>query len=183
MFTSGGRPWLKNVACLSSLLYILVHLVIACEQALRGSLMAGREKEQIQLRLCNLNSTPNSPVAPHRLNCQIFANQRQAETNVKCKEALKHTRRGYDIVTNVISANQHFVSQKSMQIFKSQSRSCNVSFSRPVARLPRRACSEAKLVTKYPVMIWNFMWRNDRQILVNPFYMSKSHFFVKSVTI
>ena len=38
---------------------------ITCEQALRGALAAGREKE---LHLWNLNSASNSPVAPRRLS-------------------------------------------------------------------------------------------------------------------
>ena len=31
--------------------------------------------ESLQLRLWNLNSTPNSPFAPRRLGCQIFVSQ------------------------------------------------------------------------------------------------------------
>ena len=42
-------------------------LRIAWEQALRGALTAGgKRKESLQLRLWNLNSTSNSPVAPRR---------------------------------------------------------------------------------------------------------------------
>ena len=42
-------------------------LGIACEQGLRGALAAGgKRKESLQLRLWNLNSTSNSPVAPSR---------------------------------------------------------------------------------------------------------------------
>ena len=37
--------------------------------------------ESLQLRLWNLNSTSNSPVAPRRLSCYISANKREAETN------------------------------------------------------------------------------------------------------
>ena len=33
------------------------------------------------LCLWNLNSTSNSPVAPHRLSCQFSANQQEAETS------------------------------------------------------------------------------------------------------
>ena len=50
----------------------------ACEQALRGALAAGLEKE---LHLWNLNSASNSPVAPRRLSGQASANQREAETS------------------------------------------------------------------------------------------------------
>ena len=64
---------------------------VACEQALRGALAAGREKEG------ELSTTPlefefhrqfhlqfpcGSPT-PRRLTCQISANQREAETNIE----------------------------------------------------------------------------------------------------
>ena len=53
---------------------------LSCEQALRGTLAAGQEKEGelLQLRHWNLNSTSNSPVAPHPLSCQISTNQHEA---------------------------------------------------------------------------------------------------------
>ena len=51
---------------------------LACEQALRGTLAAGREKKgELATTFPNLNSTSNSPVAPRRLSCQINANQRK----------------------------------------------------------------------------------------------------------
>ena len=57
-------------------------LRIAWEQALRGALTAGgKRKESLQLRLWNLNSTSNSPVAPRRQSCRISANQHEAETS------------------------------------------------------------------------------------------------------
>ena len=42
---------------------------------------SGKRKESLKLRLWNLNSTSNSPVAPHGLSCEISANQRDAETS------------------------------------------------------------------------------------------------------
>ena len=66
--------------------------VLACEQALRGALPAGREKEgELATTSLNLNSTSNSPVAPSRLSCQISASQRKAETNAN---VLFYRRRG-----------------------------------------------------------------------------------------
>ena len=66
--------------------------VLACEQALRGALAAGREKEgELATTSLNLNSTSNSPVAPSRLSCQISANQREAETSAN---VLFYRRRG-----------------------------------------------------------------------------------------
>ena len=41
----------------------------------------GKRTESLQLRIWNLNSSSNSPVAPDLLSCQISANQREAETS------------------------------------------------------------------------------------------------------
>ena len=57
---------------------MLAGIYLACKQALWGALAKGQEKEgdltALQLCLWDLNSTSNSPVAPHRLSCQISAN-------------------------------------------------------------------------------------------------------------
>jgi len=62
---------------------------LACEQALRGALAAGREKEG-ELATTSLdfdpNSTSNSSVARRRLSCQISANKREAETTANVKK-------------------------------------------------------------------------------------------------
>ena len=88
------------------------HLVrLTCKQALRSARTAGREKEgelATTVRLWNLNSTSNSPGAPHRLSCQISANHREAETSAK----------GNDVISYVISCNHHFASTFSRQIFQ-----------------------------------------------------------------
>ena len=47
----------------------------------------------------------------------------------------------FDVITNVISANQHFAFTFSMQIFKCQSR--------PAVTAPRRACSQTKQELPY----------------------------------
>ena len=107
----------------------------------------GKRKESLQLLLWNLNSAPNSPVAPRRLSCQISANQREAETSANLTNIEKHVKaraKGNDVTTNVISANQHFASTFSMQIFKFQRSSCKLSFLFPPRRQSapaRRACS------------------------------------------
>ena len=54
-------------------------IISGCEQVLRGAFL--EKEESLQLRLWNLNSTSNSPVAPRRLSFQISANQREAETS------------------------------------------------------------------------------------------------------
>ena len=51
----------------------------------------------------------------------------------ECKQA-KTRAKGNDVITNVLSANQHFASAFSMQIFKFQRRCCKLSFLFP----PRR---------------------------------------------
>ena len=71
------------------------------------------------MRLWNLNFTSNAPVAPRRLSCPISANQREAETSAnvkKKKKTLTNTAKGNDVITNVISANQHFVPTFSVHI-------------------------------------------------------------------
>ena len=94
--------------------------------------------------LRNFNSTSNSPVAPSQLSCQISANQRKAETSANVNKHRKAGAKGNDIITNVISTNQHL-----HQLFRcrySNSRdivACSPSFSRPAARAPGRACSQA----------------------------------------
>ena len=112
--------------------FSLITFYSACEQALRGALAAGREKEGelARLRLWNLNSTSNC----RRLSCQIFANQREAETSANVNKHCKTRCKGKDVVSNVTFASQHFASTFSMQIIKFQRRSC---------RAPLIACSEA----------------------------------------
>ena len=93
--------------------------------------------ERLQLRLWNFKSTSNSPVAPRRLSCQISANQREAETSknqTNIEKRVKARTKGNDVITNVISANQHFASTFPMQIFKFQRRCPSFSFLFP----PRR---------------------------------------------
>ena len=100
-----------------------------------------KRKESLQLRLWNLNFTSNSPVAPRRLSCQISANKREAETSANVNKHWKTSAKENDVITNVISANQHFASTFSMQIFKFQIRSCKLFFLyRPAARALRRVC-------------------------------------------
>ena len=111
-------------------------------------------KESLQLRLWNLNSTSNSPVAPRRLSCQISANQREAETSANVNKHRKSSAKGNDVITNVISANQHFASTFSMQIFKFQRRSCELSFLFP----PRRQSALESLLAgqSLPAFTTNF---------------------------
>ena len=94
----------------------------------------GKRKESLQLRLWNLNSTSNCPVGPRRSSCQIFANQREAETNANVNKHCKTRCKGKDVIINVTFASQHFAWTFLMQIIKFQRRSC---------RAPLIASSEA----------------------------------------
>ena len=94
----------------------------------------GKMKESLQLRLWNFNSTSKSRVAPRRLCCQISANRREAERSANVNKHWKARVKGNDVITNVISANQHVASTFSMQIFKFQRRSCKFSFLFPHRR-------------------------------------------------
>ena len=58
----------------------------------------------------NLNSTSNSPVAPRRLSCQISANHGETERRANIDKHWKAFAKGHDVITNVISTNQHFAS-------------------------------------------------------------------------
>ena len=84
------RRKMKN--CKSSLgQNITIDLRLACEQALWGTLAAGRGKEgELASTSLKLNSTSNSLVAPG--DCQISANQHEAETSEK--QTLKTTCQG-----------------------------------------------------------------------------------------
>ena len=98
---------------------------LACEQALRAIWRrGGKWKRSLQL-------TSNSPVVLRRLSGQLSDNQHEAETSANVNKNWKTRSKGYDVITNVISANQHFASTFSMQIFKFQRRSCKLSFLLP----------------------------------------------------
>ena len=91
----------------------------------------GRAGRKRRLQLWNLNSTSNSPVARRRMSSQISANQREAETSANVNKHWKPHGKGNDVITNVISANQHFTSTFLKQIFKFQRRSCKLFFLLP----------------------------------------------------
>ena len=70
--------------------------------------VAWREKEgSLQPRLWSLNSTSNSPVAFRRLSCQIYANQRKAETSANVNKNWQTCAKGNDVISNVLCASQH----------------------------------------------------------------------------
>ena len=119
--------------------YEVIRTTLSPASELSGGLWGwgGKKKESLQLRLWNLNSTSNSPVAPRRLSCQISTYQSKAKTSANVNKHWKTRTKGNDVITNITSANRHFASSFSMQIFKFQRRSCRFSFfSRPAAIAP-----------------------------------------------
>ena len=99
----------------------------ALGQALWGALAAGREKRgELANTSLEFEFHLQFSVVPRRLSCQISANQREAETSANVNKHRKTRAEGDDVITNVISANQHFASTFSMQIFKFQRRCCKL---------------------------------------------------------
>ena len=103
--------------------------MVATASKLSGALWGrgGKRKESLQLRLWTLNSISNSPVAPSWLSCQIFANQREAETNAIVNKHWKTRAKGNGVITNVIRISHRL-------IFIFQRRSCKLSFLFPPSR-------------------------------------------------
>ena len=128
---------------------------LACEQVLRGR----NRNESLQLRLWNLNSPSNSPMAPHWLSCQISTNQHEVEMSVKVNKHWETPARGNDVTTNVISTNQHFTWTFSMQIFKFRRRRCKLSFLFP----PRHRNTPENLLTGY-VGLCDTFYRVERKM-------------------
>ena len=75
-----------------------IQVLLASEQALRGALAVwlwgGKRKENLQLRLWNLNSTSNSPVAPVDRAVRFRQSARSGNER-ECKQTLKNTCQGY----------------------------------------------------------------------------------------
>ena len=114
--------------------YFSSPFLISLRASSPGTKAAGREMEE-ELATTSLesilNSTSNSPVVLRRLSCQISDNQHEAETSANVNKHWKTRCKGYEVITNVISANEHFASTLSMQIFKFQRRNCKLPFLLP----------------------------------------------------
>ena len=98
----------------------------------------------LQLRLWNLNSTSNFPVALRRLSCQISANQREGETSANVN---KHQKTCAWVMTSLLMSSPPIsILHRLFRCRYSNSRdlvASSPSFSRPAARAPRTACSQA----------------------------------------
>ena len=139
---------------------------VACEQALRGTLAAGREKEG---NLATTSLELQFPCGSPSTELLDFRQSAKSGNDRKSKQTLKNTCQGNDVITDVISANQHFVSTFSTQTFKFQRRSCKLSFFFP----PRHQSSPESLllpqgVTRACVLPYGGWARSDcgRQNLV-----------------
>ena len=119
---------------------------VACEQALLGTLVAEQGKEgELETTSLEFELHLKFPCGSPSTEQSDFANQCKAETSINVNKHRKTHAKGNDNITNVISANQHFSSTFSMQIFKFQRRGCKLSF----LFLPYRQCTEESLLTGY----------------------------------
>ena len=114
--------------------------MIACEQTLRALWrLAGKEGElattslEFEFYFQFACGSPSTELSDFRQSARS-GNERD------CKQTLKTRAKGNGVITNVISANQHFASTYSSPGDETAS---SPSFCRPAARAPRRACSQA----------------------------------------
>ena len=110
-------------------------------------------------------------MAPRRLSCHISANQCEVETSANVNKHWITRAKGNDVITKVISANQHFASTI-FQCRYSNSRDVVASslsgFSRPAARGPRRPCNCSRATSSNfcrffycPISCSSPSWFND----------------------
>ena len=121
---------------------------LACEQALWGALAAGWEKEG-ELRTTSLEFAfhlqfPCGSPSPELSDFGQSAwsgNEREHK-----KKHWKTCAKGNDVITNLISANQHFALTFLVQIFKFQSCSCKLPFLFPPRRHSHRELARRLLL-------------------------------------
>jgi len=82
-----------------------VWLTVACEQTFRGALAAGREKEG-DLGTASLEFEFHLQFPCGSPSTELLDFRQSARSGNKCKQTLKAN----DVITNAISANQHFAS-------------------------------------------------------------------------
>ena len=96
-----------------------------------------RKENSLAFEWCNLfvflaplRRVPSSKKSASKLSGGFWlrGGKRKESLQLHVKNTWKQVRaKGNDVITNVISANQHFASTFSMQIFKFQRRSCKIS--------------------------------------------------------
>ena len=105
---------------------------IACEQPLWGTLGAGQEKEgQLVTTSLEFEFHFQFPCGSPSTELSDFCQSARSRNKHECKQPLilkKTHAMGNDVITCVISANQHFASTFSIQIFKFQRHSCKLFF-------------------------------------------------------
>ena len=113
--------------------------MVACDQALQGALAAGRGKEG-ELATTSLEFEFYLQFACGSPSTELSDFQQSARSGKErdCKQ--KTRAKGNGVITNVISANQHFASTYS---FSRDVATRSPSFCRRAARAPQRACSQA----------------------------------------
>ena len=119
---------------------------LTCEQALRGTLMAGWEKEgELATTSLEFKFHLQFPCGSLLTKVSDFHQSARSGNERECEQTLKNTCQCNDVITNVISINQHFALTFPMQIFKFQRRSCKPSFLFP----PRRQSALESLLVGY----------------------------------
>ena len=108
--------WNKQAA------FKFVNQTLVCEQALWGALATGREKEG-DLATTSLE---------FEFHLQIPSGS--SSTSASVNKHWKTRAKSNYVIINVISANQHFASTFSMQLFKFHRRSCMLFFRFPLRR-------------------------------------------------
>ena len=109
-------PW--QACCSWNSVNVLFQQLISLQASSPGKKGAGWEMEE-ELATTSLELILNSSsVVPRRLSCQFSDNQNEAEISANINTNWKTRSKGNAVITNAISANQHFASTFSMQIFK-----------------------------------------------------------------
>ena len=115
------------------------------------------------LCLWNLNSTSNSPVAPHRLSCQFSANQQEAETSANVNKHWKTCAKSNDVIIYLYEMSSLPISILHRDIVAS-----SPSFSGPAARVAWRACSQAIWTGDQEICVISMtLWDNLAQLAYN----------------
>ena len=99
------------------------------QQGLQGALVAGWEKEgELATTSLKFEFHLQFPFGSPSTELPDFCQSAQSRNEHKCKKHFKTCAKGKDVITNIISTNQHFASTFLMQLFKFQRRSCKLSF-------------------------------------------------------
>ena len=119
----------------------------ACKQALQGTLAVEQEKEgELATTSLEFEFHFQFPYDSPTAELSHFRQTAQSGNNCKCIQTLKANAKGNNVITNVISANQHFASTFLMQIFKFQRRSCKLLLPLPA---PPPECPDQYLSFKH----------------------------------